>query len=71
MISKRQILGLGITLIAGQQKDWESDREQDRGTDMKSVQRSDHPKSNSPVHFIDGMPPLARLTVIGSAAQSC
>lgn len=46
-------------------------RKPDRGRDMKSVQRGDHPKSNSPVHFIDGTPPLAHLTVIASAARSC
>ncbi len=38
---------------------------------MKAFQESHHPKSNSPVHFIDGTLPLARLTVIASAAQSC
>ena len=45
-----------ITLTVGQQRD------------MMGVQESDHPKSNSAVHFIDGM---LGLTVIASAARSC
>lgn len=38
---------------------------------MKGVEESGHPKSNSPVGFIDGTRPLARGAVIASAAPSC